>query len=94
MKANVAPAAFASARSSAFAARIAAWLSRMACAIAESALSRCAAGLSASVRAAALARRPISAIAAVMLLPSMDFSGAALSSTKLLRIGVSVGFSR
>jgi hypothetical protein len=54
-------------------------LSRTACAIAPSALSRCAAGESASVRAAPLPRRPMSAIAAAMLLPSTDFSGAVMS---------------
>ena len=78
-KADVAPDAFASATSSALAARMPASLSRIAFAIAASALSRWAAGLSASVRAAPLARAPISRMTgAISLVPSMVFSGAVM----------------
>ena len=79
--AGVVPFCFASATSSALAARMPASLARIVCAMAFSALSRCAAGLSASARAAVLPRRPISAIAAAMPVPSMDFSGALMAGS-------------
>src|ERR1700752_2577553 len=75
------PAAFTSATSSAFAARMPASLARIDLTIAASAVSRWAAGDSASVRAAAFARRPMSAIASAMLVPSIDFSGAVMRSS-------------
>src|ERR1041384_131320 len=75
------PAAFTSATSSALAARIPAWLSRIARAIALSAASRWLAGDNASLRAATLARRPMSAIASAMLVPSIDFNGTVMRAS-------------
>ena len=76
--ASVAPAARASARSPALAARICLLPARIAFAIAASAASFCAGGASASVRAAAFARAPISRITSAMSRPSIDFSGAVM----------------
>jgi hypothetical protein len=77
--AAVAPCAFASATSSALAARMSSARATMFFAMAASAASFVALGARASVRAASRARRPISRmVRATSASPSIDFSGAVM----------------
>ena len=89
-KAGVAPADFASATSSALAARIAGCARRMALAMAASASFFCAAGASARVRAARRAARPISRMVASSLsVLSIALSGAFMT---LIRLAFSASY--